>query len=225
MSRMRSSVKAVAVRLRALAAKPKVAAVMRSSDSLWVELGAGDRPGTGGWLTIDLGLRSDLTWDLRRGLPFRDSSVDRIYSSHFLEHLAFAEIQHLLGECVRVLVPGGSFSACVPNARLYLEAYFGMRSLDEDIHLAYSPAVDGTGKIDVVNYVAYMNGHHKYMWDTENLLQVLDDAGFLEARIRPFDASVDLRERDATSIYAEAVRGYEPSSGMPSLNSGSVSRF
>jgi hypothetical protein len=34
--------------------------------------------------------------------------------------------------------------------------------------------------MDRLNYIAYMDGHHRYMFDEENLLRVLVQAGFAD---------------------------------------------
>ena len=101
----------------------------------------------------------DIYWDLRRGIPFPDESLKKIYSSHFLEHLSFREAQRFLDECKRVLVPGGQFSICVPNARIYIEAYLNSNSFDVNKFLAYQPACNNTTRIDFVNYMAYMGAY------------------------------------------------------------------
>src|SRR5262245_4176420 len=89
-------------------------------DPIRLEVGAGcgGRPG---WLTLDKNGQCDLFWDLHRGIPFPDGSLDALYSSHFLEHLSYDEIRAFLSESLRALRDGGTFSVCVPNARLYLE--------------------------------------------------------------------------------------------------------
>ena len=58
--------------------------------------------------------------------------------------------------------------------------------------------------IDYVNHIAYMNGHHKHMFDEESLLFLLHDCGFREVRARAFDKDSDRKERDLSSLYAEA---------------------
>ncbi len=148
----------------------------------------------------------DIYWDLRKGIPFPNDSINRIYSSHFFEHLTFKEIQQFLDECKRVLVPGGKFLICVPNARIYIEAYAKGGSLNADTFLAYKPAYNHTTRIDYVNYTAYMDGQHKYMFDEENLAFILHSKGFRNIRWRQFDPSLDLQERDFESIYAEAEK-------------------
>ncbi len=143
----------------------------------------------------------DIYWDLRLGLPFATASVDRIYSSHFFEHLTFAEGQAVLDESLRVLKPGGSFSVCVPNAALYIEAYAEGRDLPSE-YFGWEPAFNRTTRIDALNYVAYMAGEHRYMFDEENLLHILRTKGLVNVSTRDFDPTVDKAERDFESIYA-----------------------
>jgi predicted SAM-dependent methyltransferase len=109
-----------------------------------------------------------------------------------------------LDECRRVLVSGGTFSICVPNARLYIEAYVKSDSMVENRF--FKPAYNNTTRIDYVNYTAYMGGDHRYMFDEENLLHILKSKAFRNAHLRSFDPSLDLKERDFESIYAEAEK-------------------
>lgn len=53
--------------------------------------------------------------DVSRGLPFDNGSVEEIYSSHFLEHLADRDVLPFLRECHRVLRPGGTVELIVPD--------------------------------------------------------------------------------------------------------------
>ena len=187
--------------------------LVAGGDTLCIELAGGSRKGADGWLMMDMVPGCDLYWDLRRRLPFPDGSVQKIYNSHFLEHLTFTQGQHFLKECHRVLAPGGSFSVCVPSAKPYLEAYCQGKPLDHDTWIKYEPAWNNTTAIDVVNYIAYMDevnfivlkhAAHQYMFDEENLLKVLEVAGFKNARLREFDGSLDFEWRDYESIYALA---------------------
>lgn len=78
--------------------------------------------------------------------------------------------------------------------------------LDPTQYFGYEPAYNHTTRIDYVNYTAYMDGEHKYLFDEENLLYILDLAGFKNAHLRQFDPSIYLKERDFESIYAEAEK-------------------
>ena len=180
--------------------------LLKGGKPIWLEIGAGEKKGERGWTTIDITQRCDLFWDLRKGLPFPDGNVQKIYSSHLFEHLTYEEGQVLLSECLRALVPGGTFSICVPNARIYLDAYVHSQSLDIDKYFAYKPAFNNTTRIDYLNYTAYMDGHHKYMFDEENLIHILRTKGFRNVRVRTFDPLLDMKERDFESIYAEGEK-------------------
>jgi hypothetical protein len=86
---------------------------------------------------------------------------------------------------------------------VFLEAYFTGSEASKDL-LQYTPPCNQTTAMDYVNYIAYMAGEHKYMFDDENLLFLLSAANFKDVRSRMLDPTLDLRERDAVSIYAEA---------------------
>ena len=139
------------------------------------------------------------------GIPFPDQSIDKIYSSHFFEHLTFKEGQKNLDECLRVLKPGAIFSICVPNARLFVDAYLNSKNKSNEL-IQHLPAFNNTTKIDFLNYNAYMDGEHKYMFDEENLVFILRSKGLKNVRLRQFDSSIDLQVRDFESIYAIAEK-------------------
>ena len=153
---------------------------------------------------MDLSKKSDLYWNLGQGIPFPTGTVNKIYSSHVLEHFSFSELRKLLPDCLRALAPEGQFSVCVPNAELFISAYTESRELDTSKF--FQPAFHSTSKLDFVNYIAYMDGHHKYMFDKENLIQVLTMAGFVNVRLRSFDPQLDLEGRRHESIYAEGCK-------------------
>jgi predicted SAM-dependent methyltransferase len=184
----------------------KIRRILAEQDEISVELGGGKRPGGNGWVRLDLVWQCDVYWNLSRGLPFPDSRVKQIYSSHFFEHLTFNQGQAMLKECLRVLVRGGTLSVCVPSARPYLEAYCSGKGMDKEKFITWAPAWNDTTEIDYVNYTAYMDGDHQYMFDEENLLAVLSKAGFRNARPREFDPTLDREERDYESIYALAEK-------------------
>jgi predicted SAM-dependent methyltransferase len=50
-------------------------------------------------------------WDL----PFEDNSIEEIYSSHALEHVAISKVPETLREWFRVLKPGGKAIIQVPD--------------------------------------------------------------------------------------------------------------
>jgi predicted SAM-dependent methyltransferase len=178
---------------------------LQKLDSIRLELGSGPKRGNGGWTTVDIS-GADINWDLRKGIPLDNDSVDVIYTSHMLEHIPFSELEPFIIECKRVLKVGGSLSVCVPNAGYYINAYCEQKVF-RNPETFYQEARCETGSyIDQVNYIAYMGGEHAYMFDEENLVKILSNAGFYQVALRKFDSTLDLLERDHESIYALATK-------------------
>ena len=182
-----------------------VTTLLMSQNPIKLDLGGGYRPGRNGWINVDTSPQADFYWHLAEPLPFPGDSVDAIYSSHLLEHLTFEQTQRLLRECLRVLKPGAGISICVPNARIFIEHYLGLRELPEEF-FAWESAFNNTTRIDAVNYIAYLGSEHRYMFDQENLLHVLRGVGFMSVTARDFDPDVDLPERDHESVYAVGTK-------------------
>ena len=176
-----------------------------NKDDIKLELGSGPKKGLNGWTTVDLN-GTDIIWDLRKSFPLPSDCITKIYSSHLLEHIPYQQLIPFLKECLRVLKPNGEFSVCVPNARLVIDGYIAGK-LTKERETWWQPGVVDTGsKIDELNYLAYMGGQHKYMFDKENLLNTLFVSGFKSANLRKFDEELDMLERDYQSIYAVAKK-------------------
>ena len=186
--------------------KSALTKILNSQREIKLELGSGAKKGRDGWTTIDLAEGCDLRLDLVQPLPLPDNSVSMIYSSHVLEHFRYHDLMRLLAECRRVLRPAGRLSVAVPNARIYLEAYSSPGNFDADLYCQWKPAFNYHSKIDYVNYMAYMDIHHKHMFDEEHLLAILQSAEFVEVRLREFDPTIDRKDRDYESIYADAFK-------------------
>lgn len=180
--------------------------LIKEKKTIYLEIGAGNKKGKNGWITLDLTPDCDIYWDLNEGLPFPDESICKIYSSHVFEHFTFKEGQRLIDECLRVLIKDGIFSICVPNAKLWIDAYSNNKSLNKNQFFGYKLAYNNISQIDYVNYIAYMDGHHKYMFDEKNLIIILERKGFRNVRLRNFDPNLDLKARNYGSIYAEAQK-------------------
>ena len=97
---------------RLLAANPYNRSRLKS---VVVDIGCGERKYPGS-LGVDVApLKTvDVLADIRRGLPFRDSSVDGVHASHILEH--FNELVPLMDEIWRVCRPGARVYITVPHA-------------------------------------------------------------------------------------------------------------
>jgi predicted SAM-dependent methyltransferase len=182
-------------------------ALVRTGKPIKLELGSSRRLGMEDWTASDIGGGGDLQLDLTQPLPFPDRTVERIYSSHVLEHFSYPKpMLDLLRECYRVLIPGGSISLAVPNARIFLDGYFQPEKFDKERYCSYDVGLSYRSRIDFVNFIAYMGGDHKHLFDEENLPQVLSEVGFKDSRLRAFDPALDLEVRRHESIYAIAYK-------------------
>ena len=122
------------------------------------------------------------------------------------EHLPFKELEKFIAECYRVLKDGGELSVCVPNARIYIDCYLKNKDFKSEEEM-FEPAIIKTGSsIDQLNYIAYLNGLHHYMFDEENLINTLKLSPFKSVVLRSFDISIDKQKRKKESIYASAFK-------------------
>ncbi len=191
--------------VRSRQTRANVRRLLARRDEMKLEIGSGAVAGRDGWTTLDLVRGSDLYWDLLQPLPFPDRSLAAIYSAHVLEHFHHRDLMILLRECHRALKPGGRIEACVPNGGIYLRAYTCPAQFDRRF-LGYAPAVISDLPIDLANYMAYMAGEHRHLFDEQNLVRVLEDAGFVDCRLRPWNPQRDPAGRDHESICAVGTR-------------------
>lgn len=88
-----------------------------------------------GYINIDKNpqAHADFVWDVRKGLPYGDSSIDEINASHVLEHLSYDEAMDFLDESYRVLKPGHQINIVVPIMEFDTidhKTFYGKGSLD-----------------------------------------------------------------------------------------------
>ena len=92
----------------------------------YVNVGCGQRY-LSDWINIDMVSSGPgvMAFDLTQGIPLNNESCQVVYNSHFLEHLRHKDALPFIGECYRVLKPGGILRVVVPDleqiSRAYLE--------------------------------------------------------------------------------------------------------
>jgi SAM-dependent methyltransferase len=95
------------------------------------------------WINLDIYSSSPevIAHDLRKPLPFSDSSFDACYSSHVVEHFAQQDAKELIQECARVLKPNGIIRVVVPDleiiAKNYLYTLEGARVGNREAEMQY----------------------------------------------------------------------------------------
>lgn len=145
--------------------------------------------------------------DLRKGIPFDDSTVDAVYHSHLLEHLDRNLVPGFLAEVRRVLRPGGIHRIVVPDlerqARIYiqsLEAVLDGRlpaaDHEESVYWLIEQSVrrEAFGTSQHTGIRRFMENlllgdardrgeTHQWMWDRVSLPHELVLAGFREPQV------------------------------------------
>jgi hypothetical protein len=142
---------------------------------------------------LDHGLTKDITYmHLPYGLKrFKENSSDRIYSSHFLEHLKKEDAEILLSEIFRILDSKGVTRIVVPDAPIYCKKYL------EDTNNAIRDKRFTTEYRDTL-FDSLVGGWHKnilnshlFFWDTPSLCAELKRKGFVDITICEFGKGVD----------------------------------
>ena len=162
-----------------------------------IDLASGQRRRSD-WITIDMRYDADIVGDITEiGIPFPDDSADIVHCSHFLEHLYFpTPMRDILLECKRVLKKNGIFSVCVPDASVFIRAYLkGEDGLFQE-HELDLPNFHYNTPIDYINYIAFMGmwkgtWGHKHLFDSDNLIKILENIGFSKVTLREYDEELD----------------------------------
>jgi predicted SAM-dependent methyltransferase len=170
-----------------------------------------------GFLNINISSPADVFLDARNKLPFKDESINYIYSSHFVEHLEHDELMTHLRKCNRILSPIGQLRMAIPDFEKAMIAYINCDMARLEITKSRFPLNMNTIKgIDkkLICYMDYLNrgiheyGNHKIVLDFEKIKIMLVACGFDLDKISltEIDESIDLKIRDYASFYVIATK-------------------
>ena len=147
--------------------------------------------------------------DVRKRIPFPDSSVRCIYSSHTFEHFTYEESLAVARECHRVLRPGGVLRIVVPDLDILVRDYLADSTDSLASHRFISRLLLTAGLRDIV----HAGAHHKQMFDASSLVHMLREAGFPAPEVSTFGSSriariaeIELESRRSESLYVEAAK-------------------
>lgn len=187
---------------------------------LKVNIAAG-KAGKEGWVNVDLFPAPGINclYDSRKELPFPTGSVKGIFTEHFFEHIDYTEeVPIFLQECLRVLQPGGVIRLVVPDSEKYIRAYVegtealnALRGIREDGTDRYFPNKYRTS-MELFNTAFRQEYQHKWMYDYDNLRDVLELMGFAEVKRSAFGESrleglaIDSPGRARESLYVEGKK-------------------
>jgi predicted SAM-dependent methyltransferase len=171
-----------------------------------IEIGAGIHSQKSDFLTIDLSIKADIPYDLKFGLPLETNSLETIYSEHVLENFNHRDLIFLLKEYYRSLRDGGIFSCVVPDAKLYVKAYCEGRLNSIKNSSKSLTSLSYQNRIDILNHVFYMDGHHQHMFYDDSMVDTLTSLGFKQVCVREFNEKLDRKDRKYESIYFKCIK-------------------
>jgi SAM-dependent methyltransferase len=131
--------------------------------------------------------------DVRR-LPYLDATVDAIYASHVLEHLAHAEIVPTLMDWARAMKPGGLLQVAVPDVE-WIAANWSPLSRDHLRHVLMGGQTD-------------RDDYHRSAFDEHLLRRAMHAAGF--GFVERFEPFVEDCSRHPCSLNLQARKRWWP---------------
>lgn len=120
--------------------------------------------------------------DARKRFPFNDNCFNYIFCEHLIEHLEYRQGLRMLGECFRVLKPGGKIRIATPDLK-YLVDLYNIEKTDvqrREIIRVVDTYFPNTGIYEdsfVINNFFY-NFNHKWIYDYKALKDALVKNGF-----------------------------------------------
>lgn len=153
-----------------------------------------------------------ILWDLRKGIPFDDRSVDVVYHSHVLEHIDREHADGMVTECRRVLKPGGYMRVVVPDLEFMARRYLALldatpKGCSPESHLeSVSAMIDQmvpriprerllkpwwmqTIENVLLGDTVRTGALHRWMYDRCSLEDLLTRNGFVSFKVQAFDRS------------------------------------
>jgi len=163
----------------------------------------------------------DITWphniivrDVRKKFPFKDDSIDYIYSSHLIEHLTKDQANKMLEECFRVLKIGGLIRIATPDLEILTRKYID--DLENKIsHCPSEKFLDILGvfqnKESSLLIKIFDHSQHKWIYDYNSIYILLDSIGFSKIEKKSYQEgqmpNIEfLDNRPDQSLYVEAVK-------------------
>lgn len=125
--------------------------------------------------------------DLREGLPFGNDLFDALLISHVVEHFSAHGAAALLGDCRRILKPGGLLVVSVPDAEYFLKVYD--RDTPENAVELFGEPISESWQKSFFDYALFKNDHMQVL--TLGSLQcLLIKAGFRTEDIRHYSSAL-----------------------------------
>jgi len=163
--------------------------------------------------------------DIVKGLPEKKNTIDGIFCSHVLEHLALEDFHIALKNTYDLLKVGGRFRCIVPNLRYFIDQYINTYEIDNKNNLkleksacynfnqnsGYCQHNSRNGFLKRLHQL-FSNNSHRWMWDEQSLILALEKYEFKNIKSFQFNDCDD-------SIFLLPEREYQFSKNAICLES------
>ena len=176
-----------------------------------VQLGSGKRGYLACWINLDANFitaRPDVWANLKDPLPFRDESLDVVYSYHVIEHLADDSLQEHFRDVHRCLKPGGLYRIGAPDAEQAMRRFLA----DDSGWFPDWPDNRSSSGGRLNNFLLF-RGEHTSLITFSWLSELADAAGFRQIvrttpgaqTTRPDLVTTDLLTQEAQCAHSRPI--------------------
>jgi predicted SAM-dependent methyltransferase len=141
-----------------------------------------------GWLNTDVlpTSREVVYLDATRRFPFKDDAFDYVYSEHMIEHIEYESALFMLGECFRVLKPGGKIRMSTPDLKVLVGLFLNEKTTSQDFYVdwmtrRFLPDVAYCKEVFLINN-AFRAWGHQFLYDRETIEITMNKIGFENVR-------------------------------------------
>jgi predicted SAM-dependent methyltransferase len=148
-----------------------------------LQLGTSNSPIVG-WLNTDIvpTSRQVAYLDATSRFPFKDNTVDYIFSEHMIEHIEYESALAMLRECCRVLKPGGKIRMSTPDLRVLAGLLFNEKTAARNFYVdwmtkKFLPDATSCKEVFLINN-AFRAWGHQFLYDRITIEMTMKKAGF-----------------------------------------------
>jgi predicted SAM-dependent methyltransferase len=141
-----------------------------------------------GWLNTDLLPSSPevVYLDATRRFPFKDSTIDYVFSEHVIEHVEYQSALAMLRECYRVLKPGGKIRMSTPDLRVLVGLLSSEKTASQNFYIDFAmrkflPDITFCKEVFVINN-AFRAWGHQFLYDRQTIETTMRTIGFENIR-------------------------------------------
>lgn len=136
-----------------------------------------------GWLNVDFDpVSAEVVYlDATARFPLPDGAFDFVFSEHMIEHVSYAQAEHMLRECFRVMKGGGRIRISTPDLKFLVDLYASDKSPVQEEYVRKTAEESGVKAVDthIINRFVREWGH-QFIYDEKALRIALEEAGFKE---------------------------------------------